>query len=171
MSTSIASPEAVIRPTDLATLKLRGSILRILPAWIVSGVLHVLFLIFFLLLTWNAPVRSNTESAASTDGNIEDAALPMDSLTNPDIGPESSSDRTNYAVKSFDTISVPGDFDPQGSVGIRGAVDGPAVNIPPPPGFKQGPGGGIFDPTREGKANPFDTGGYSNGVFVPYVFQ
>src|ERR1700724_181265 len=77
---------AVIRPTNLADQQLPGGVLRILPAWIISGVVHVLLLLLFFALTWNYSSASGTVDQPTNDGQIDDTTTVQADLTETEVG-------------------------------------------------------------------------------------
>jgi hypothetical protein len=168
---SDAAP-AVIRPANLADQQLPGGFLRILPAWIISGVVHVLLLLLFLGLTWNSPSAGGTVDQPPNDGQIDDNTTVQADLTETETGIDKSVSKTNYDVPLIENVSVPGKVDPGGSIGIPGAPDGPATTIAPPPGIGRGSGGAILDPTKIGNGSVVgQEGGYLGGVYVPGGFN
>jgi hypothetical protein len=142
--------------------------LRMLPAWIISGVLHVVILALFLLVTVAASSADEGQVDEVLESQIEDLSNKQD-LTMTDIGidPEVP---TNYDNPRIEEVSVPGPALPNEAVGLSGAPDGPQQTLPPPPGLGQGTGGGIQALTP-GQASPFGTpGGYGGLLAVPGGF-
>src|SRR5271154_1209409 len=115
---------------------------RLVPAWIISGVVHVVLLSLFLLVTVSQGQGSiNTELSvieSKVEDDVKDKNLENDEIGNdPDLP-------TNYNVDRIEEVSVPGPVNPNEAVGILNAPDGPPMTIPPPPGFgDKGQGGGV----------------------------
>jgi hypothetical protein len=146
---------------------LASSWLRLVPAWVISGVIHgvifSLFLLFSFSIAATGAAAPKIEALAETD--VEDPATKAD-LTNPDLGlnPEVA---LNFNVDRIDENSVAGPVDPTQKVGTPLAeADAPAANVPAPPGFGNGFGGGILSDIP-GKA-PLGVGvGGGGGLMMP----
>src|SRR5262249_15422071 len=145
---------AVIRHTPFAEdegLDLR----RILPAWIISGVIHVVLLSAFLLVTYSvAAAPSDKIEHVEAIGLADDDAWKNKILTNEEVGNDPELP-TNYDLNRIADVSVPGLVDPNAGVGLLNLPpDAPASTVPPPPGFNNGSGGGI-DAERPGTGGLF----------------
>jgi hypothetical protein len=153
---------AVIRQTN-APADSAAAFLRMLPAWILSIVLHVVFVGLFLLVTVGIGAAEETIQEEVTETTVEDAPAKED-LTNTDLGidPEVP---TNYDVPRIAEVSVPGPVMPNEVVGLSNAPEGPAQTIPPPPGLGGGTGGGIMSLTP-GNANPIGGPGGMGGLLM-----
>lgn len=142
---------------------------RLVPAWIISGVVHVVLLSLFLLVTVSQGQGSvNTELSvieSKVDDDVRDKNLVNDEIGNdPDLP-------TSYNVDRVEEVSVPGPAKPEEVIGVLQAPQAPPTTIPPPPGFGAGSGGGIDDPSRAGTGSPFGTpGGYGVGKLIPGGF-
>jgi hypothetical protein len=165
-ATTTNNRPAVIRqklsPTSATTF------LRLLPAWIISGVLHVIIIGLFLLVTVTSSASDQVVVDEVISSEVEEAP-PKEDLTNTDLGIDAEVP-TNYDVARIEEVSVPGPALPNEPVGILNAPEGPAQTISPPPGMGQGTGAGIQSLTP-GNASPFGTqGGYNGLAFVPGGF-
>ncbi len=150
---------ALIRrpPSPLAVVPRPWS--RLIPAWIVSGLVHVALLSLFLLVAVsNAAAPPETESiviaSEVVDPPVQEADLedPFIGL-GPDLAPGTESPR-------FEGVSVPGPENPNEAPGMEGALVAPPVDIPPPRGWldKDGAGGSKLGPVS-GKGAPGAAGG------------
>ena len=155
----------VIRPTvqdEDDTFDFR----RLLPAWIISGVIHVVLLSLFLLV-YVGSGSATTSGMENTiiETKVDDNDVKEANLTNDDIGNDPDLP-TNYNIERLDDVSVPGPLMPNEAVGILNAPDGPKVTLGPPPGFggSTGQGGGIDDPTKAGNASMM---GFAGGMGGP----
>ncbi len=161
----------VIRRSTGTTSLGRPALMRVLPAWIISGVVHVIFLLLFMLVTLPAMKAGPTiEVIAPAElTQIEDVKPEVD-LTNPEMGTNPDVP-TNFNVDRMAEISVPGIALPSEAIGIPGAPEGPAMTIPAPPGAGRGTGGGIEGPFS-GSAVSADglPGGLGGAVFAPGGF-
>jgi hypothetical protein len=121
---------------------------RLLPAWIVSAVLHVVIILLFLalgLLDTRGQGREVTMTVGTETTDIDTQENPAD-LTDTEMGNDPAIP-LNYNVDRLHEASVPGVPLPSESVGIPGAPDGPAMPVSPPPGANRGTGGGGQDGT------------------------
>jgi hypothetical protein len=118
---------------------------RLLPAWIISGVIHIVVLSLLLLIGVSRGVAGPDKEVASiVEASPEDSEK-MANLTNDDIGNDPEL-KTNYNNDNIQEVSVPGPVNP-GDVGYLNGSDTPPMTVAPPPGFGGGQGGGIEDPT------------------------
>jgi hypothetical protein len=140
-----------------------AAFLRMLPAWIISGVLHVIFLALFLLVTVASSSADEGPPDEVMDSQVEEAPAKQD-LTNTDLGIDAEV-ATNYNVDRIEEVSVPGPVLPNEVVGLSNAPEGPASTIPPPPGLGGGTGSGIQSLTP-GNANPFGIPGGMGGLLM-----
>lgn len=137
---------------------------RLLPAWIISGVLHLFVLSLLLLFHFGSAAllagteTSVIESSVSDDDN-KDKNLENDEIGNdPDLP-------TNYNVDRIEEHSVPGPVNPNESAGILNAPDAVPHTVAPPSGFGgSGQGGGVDDPNRTGQGG---MQGFSGGMGGP----
>jgi hypothetical protein len=146
---------------------------RLIPAWIISGVVHVVLLSLFLLVTVSQGKATVESTLTVLEGRIE-ADTREKNLTQDEIGTGDPELPTGYDVKRVDPDgpNVPGAVDPTASAGIPDAPDTAVRNIPPPPGWNRGPGGGFDDPTRSGPLSPYGPpGGYIGGTKLTLGFN
>jgi len=159
--------QAVIRQTTTPEGG-AGTLLRMLPAWIISAVLHVVIIGMFLFVTVGIGTAGDAPPDEVNETQVEEPPAKED-LTNTDLGIDSDVP-TNYDVERIAEVSVPGPVLPNEVVGLSNAPEGPAQTIPPPPGFGGGTGGGIQSLTP-GNANPFGLPGGMGGLLsVPGGF-
>src|SRR5262245_7326549 len=102
----------ILRGTPLASGPGEGlTLLRILPAWIVSAVIHSVLIGGFLLFLGVIGARSEAGSdggeQVAVNTNVERESEPLD-LTNPDIGIDPTVP-LNYDVPRIEQFSVPGE--------------------------------------------------------------
>ncbi|MFL5242620.1 MAG: prenyltransferase/squalene oxidase repeat-containing protein [Gemmataceae bacterium] len=158
-------PKAVIRSSAQSR---RGSeaIIRVLPAWIVSGVVHAILLLIFFLTTMGVGTANPTVEPDS-EGQLEDLEKAQD-LTPTEVGIIPGED-TNYNNSRIADVSIPGPVDATASIGLKDAPpDGVQQTIPPPLGAGgRGTGGGFDDPANPGMASALGTNGGYYGVTAP----
>jgi hypothetical protein len=135
---------------------------RLLPAWIISAVMHVVIVVFFVVLgVFSArgaadEVKMTVNTEVATVDDQEDKT----DLTETDMGNDPTVP-LNYNVERLADVSVPGVVLPNESIGIPGATEGPAMSVPPPPGANRGTGGsGVEGP---GPGNAFSAEGLAGG--------
>src|SRR5437773_3231260 len=159
-----AGGPAVIRNPSLPSENDAMSWWSLLPAGIVSLVVHAVLLSLFLLV--NVSIGTRTADAMETsviETKVEDNPQDLN-LTNDEIGIDPDVP-TNYNVSRIEDVSVPGPVNPNESVGLDHAPEGPPQTLPPPPGFGGGQGGGVDD--KAGNANLFGTAGGMGGPKMP----
>jgi len=134
---------ALIRSTAFTSDEDKGPDLRrLLPAWIISGVIHVVFLCLFLLVTFSSQASPVSTEVAVVENKIDEDYRDKN-LTNEEIGNDPDLP-TNYNIDRIAEQSVPGPVNPNETVGILNApMDAPPATVPPPPGFGGGQGGGV----------------------------
>jgi hypothetical protein len=142
---------------------------RLLPAWIISFVIHICLVILFLILNF----RLNAETIVPEDQVIEtqvDTEVKPPNLENDEIGMDPDLP-TNYNVPRIEDVSVPGAVNPNEAVGFKNAPDAPPQTLPPPPGFGGGQGGGV-DSDKAGTASLFgNPGGMGGPKLLPGGFN
>jgi hypothetical protein len=155
---NVQTRPAVIRQT--VTPANATTFLRMLPAWIISAVLHVVILALFLLVTVAASTADEGVINEIIQSEVEDQQAKQD-LTNPEFGidPEVA---TNYDNPRIEDVSVPGPANPSEAVGIANAPEAPAQTLPAPPGYGGGQGAGI-ESLQAGNASPFGAAGGMGG--------
>jgi hypothetical protein len=136
---------------------------HVLPAGVLSVVLHFALAALFLFITVSGSAAPLTPETAVIETKVEDNPQEKN-LENEDIGNDPDLP-TNYNIDRIEDVSVPGPVNPNEAVGIVGAPEGPPMTIPPPPGFggNTGQGGGIDDPNKFGAGNLFGTAGGMGG--------
>jgi len=160
----------VIRRAPSQETQPRTSWRHLIPAWIVSGIVHVMLLGLIML----GPMAGAALPVADSEGRVietrvdeknEDANLENDDVGNdPDVP-------TNFNLTRIEEVSVSGPVNPNEAVGVMDAPVGTAVTLPPPPGFggDLGQGGGLEGAI--GKGNPFGApGGMGGPKFLPGGF-
>lgn len=143
---------------------------HLLPAWIVSGVVHVLLLLTFLLIKVGDSPGSVQTQLNDMENRI-DEEVRCKSLLGADIGNDPDLP-TSYNVERIEEVSVPGPVQSEEATGIPGAPVAPPSIVPPPPGLGgPGSGGSLDDPSKTGSGSRVGTpGGYGLGKFVPGGF-
>jgi hypothetical protein len=162
----------VVRPPALGGFD-RRAWLQLIPAWIASGVIHVVILSQFLLLHGPAGANASMLEQAVVETRVDDEEAQKEyNLENSDIG--NNPDRpTNFDAPRIEDISVPGPVNLSEQIGITNA-DPAAMpqTLPPPPGLdaRYGQGGGV-EAGPFGKANPLGLpGGLSGPLLQPGGF-
>lgn len=139
---------------------------RLVPAWIISGVIHVALLVLFVLIQGPASGGDPTKMEQTVvETKVEEEK--QYNLENPDIGNDPDL-RTNYNMDRIEEISVPGPVNPSEEVGILNADPNAAKEtVPPPPGLgdNRGQGGGV-DAAVFGKGA---TVGFAGGMGGPLM--
>jgi hypothetical protein len=161
--TAAAAP--LIRMTPLQGDDEGIDLRRLIPAWIISGVIHVVLLSLLLLFSIgdtfgsvgseNSVVESQVDEKEAKDANLENEEIGND----PDLP-------TNYNVDRIEEVSVPGPINANEAVGILNAPDQlPPQTLPPPPGFgdTRGQGGGN-ESDKPGQGGVF---GFAGGMGGP----
>jgi hypothetical protein len=137
----------------------------LLPALIVSGVMHVLMMVVFLLINVNVNADTTMEQTVietkvddnKPPPNLEETELGLD----PDIPPA-------YNTPRIEEINVPGPEHKDEAIGVLNSPDTVAANVPPPAGLSDKGGGGGIDSATPGKAPIIGAlGGYLNSKFAP----
>lgn len=143
---------------------------RQLPAWIISGVLHVILLILFLVATVPISTANVGTELAVIQTQVEKEDTDKHNLEIEDVGLDPS-ELLNYNVTRIEEVSVPGVVNPNEAVGIKDAPEAAAMNISPPPGIggNIGQGGGI-DAAVAGKGSLVGFAGGMSGVLIPGGF-
>jgi hypothetical protein len=137
---------------------------RLIPAWIVSGVVHAILLTLLLLVTLRESEGRPVPLQQQVVEGQEEADPERLDLTASEIGIDPDVP-TNYNVTRLEDYSVPGPADPTQPIGIVGAPDGPPDTLPPPAGFNGGQGGGLDGGV--GRGGPLGlAGGYHNGLLM-----
>src|SRR5262245_34031231 len=177
MSTDASSPVENSKPTPVVVFRTPSGtggtreVVRLLPAWLISGVTHGILLGLFLFLEISTVPADTNREAAVIQTQVENEDEPSKAnLDNEDIGNDPSQ-ALNYNVSRLEDVSVPGLVNPNEAVGIKDAPEGPAMNVPPPPGFggNTGQGGGL-DSLTPGKASMIGMPGGMGGIYVPGGF-
>jgi hypothetical protein len=141
---------------------------RLLPAWIISAVMHVVIVLLFLALglLGTTSKASSINVVMNTDvANIDDKDNSAD-LTDSEMGTDPEVP-LNYNVERLADVSVPGVVVPTEAIGIPGAADGPAMSISPPPGAGHGTGRGDEGPGTPGALSTEGLDGGYNGLRLP----
>lgn len=144
---------------------------RLIPAWIISGVIHVVLLSAFLLIAVGQSAAVPNQELSVIESKVEDSPIDKN-LVNDEIGNDPDLP-TNYNIDRIEQESVPGPVNPNEKVGILNAPEAPPQTIPPPAGFggSAGQGGGVDDPTRPGSGSLYGSaGGLSGPKANNYIF-
>jgi prenyltransferase beta subunit len=167
---SVAAPAIMIRQVAIAADDPNDRVWRRqVPAWMMSGGIHLTLMALFLIYAYFVP---NSMPASPLENQlfetkVDDLAAKQN-FENSDVG-LNPDQQTNYNLDRLENVSVPGPVKPEEPVGIVGAPEGPPQTIPPPPGFGGGQGGGI-DSDKAGAAQMFGKdGGWMGGRSLPGV--
>jgi hypothetical protein len=158
------SVSPVIRATALHSDNAPQNWSRLVPAWIISGVVHAILLVLLLLMS----LGNGKAVEASVETQVVDPQDEPDpgtsDLTNEELGTRPDVP-TSYDVSRLAEYSVFGREDRTGDVGVLDAPNSPPRNLPPPAGFNTGQGGGIDGGI--GRGNPVgQSGGYPGGLLM-----
>src|SRR5262249_9259535 len=127
----------------------------VIISWIVSGVIHVVLLSLFLIVTVNssnAGIPTETETIST---GVDDEEKPQEAnLENDELGGLDPGEALSYNVPRIESVAVPGLVNPTESVGMKDMAEAAPTNIPPPPGFGSVEGTGGPSGTLAGMANP-----------------
>jgi hypothetical protein len=117
--------------------------LRAAPVWALSAVVHGVMLLVFGLITFGGAARSDDLTVRETKVDLGEENLP--DLSETLAGLEGNPFALD--VPRHDKFTVPEEvIDPLGELGMRGAPEGPARELSPPPGVLGGPGGAPLGP-------------------------
>jgi hypothetical protein len=158
---------AVIRATPQVGSEVSSrSIFMFMVTLAGSGVIHVVILSLFLLVTINTS-NANVSSELDTINTAVEDDKPKDAnLTNEDEGIASADQLLSYPVPRVEEVSVPGPVNPTERVGIQDMAEGPLKSVPPPPGFNDGQGGAL-EGAKPGLGSLVGLPGGMRGVFSP----
>lgn len=146
------------------------SLVRVVPAWILSGIIHAIIvavLFFAYIVTGQA---KPAEAAPELVETVVEEKPVVEDLTNPDIGlnPEVP---LNFNVDRIEDVSVPGAVDPTQAIGIPGAPpDAPVMSVPAPAGLGGGLGGGVDSLTSGRGLAGLAAGGLGGAAVIPGGF-
>jgi hypothetical protein len=143
---------------------------RVIPPWVVSGVVHACMLAILLIFTIPRehdaaialPTVIETKVEDSTPApNLEETLIGLD----PDIP-------TQFDMPRIEVHSVPGPVNPGEAIGLKSGPRVPPASIPPPAGLGPAPGqGGGVDAANPGKGSLIELpGGLSGGMMRPGGF-
>ncbi|HKI35297.1 MAG TPA: prenyltransferase/squalene oxidase repeat-containing protein [Gemmataceae bacterium] len=161
-------PQAAARPPVIRAPAGSGyggiDLMRLLPVWIGSAVMHTVIFLLFLFLGGMFGLSQSQGSTVSLNVNPEVSAVDdqedTKDLTNDDLGNDPDVP-LNYNVERLADVSVPGVAVPDESIGIPGGAEGPTMSVPPPPGTNRGVGGGAVE--DNGLGNALSTQGAAGG--------
>jgi hypothetical protein len=138
---------------------------RLLPAWVISGLAHVVILTLFLLIgVSQATGTIATDSAIVMESATEEVEK-KDNFENEDIGRLADLE-AGIAIDLKGDVNVPAPPKPIEAPGVADSQNLNPMDMTPPPGFDRGEGGFIKDPNQSGPGNPLDRlpGGWE-GIF------
>src|SRR5262245_49624477 len=155
---------ALIRHTPLQGDDEGIDLRRLVPAFISSGVIHVVLAIIVFAIGFGDTFGSVGVENAVVESSVDDKDTKDANLENDDIGNDPDLP-TNYNVDRIEEVSVPGPINPNEAVGVLNAPDGPPMTLPPPPGFggNTGQGGGV-DSDKMGAGGLY---GFAGGMGGP----
>jgi len=145
---------------------------KLVAVWMVSAVLHGgMLLAFYFVLTFIGlnEVRADDGAVEQTvQTQVEDE--PRDDVSNIGLGTEADF-LMNVPVDRIEDVVVPGQVDPTATLGIPGAPEDMARDVPPPPGSGQGPGGGAPSLDAGNGVIGLAPGGYPTGFITASAFS
>jgi hypothetical protein len=144
------------------------SLVRAVPAWIVSGVFHLLLLLLFVLVSLNIG-QAGQQLADAADVTLVEDRNETEDITNPDLGPGLNPNvPLAFDMERIDDVPVPGRIDPSAAVGAPGTpADVPPLSVPPPPGVGDGWGGGNKGTVPGQGLDGLSPGGQGGPALVP----
>jgi hypothetical protein len=156
----------LIRHAPLAAGSPGRNIRVLLPAFILSGVFHVIVMAVFLSISFSAGGEAIAMEQTVLETKVDDNQPPPN-LEETDVGLDPDVP-LNYNVQRIEDISVPGPVNPSENVGIPGSTDTTPANIPPPAGLGANGSGGGIDSDKLGHAPMIGTpGGWAGSKFAP----
>jgi hypothetical protein len=159
----------LIRPTPLNSDEDTGIDLRkLVPAWIFSGIIHVVIFSICLLVTFSGSqwvIGQDQVVVSDVDDESKDREVPLDVES---IGDDPTME-VNYPIERLGEESMPGIVRPNELVGIlNGRLDQPPTSVSAPPGLGNTGSGGPLDNLKlPGNASPVGEPGGWGGRFVP----
>jgi hypothetical protein len=159
---SAARPERILttRTAIAYTYRPLGQWRRYLPAWMASGLVHILLIILLLAFTLSTTADPSLTEQTVIETKVEDLPQHPQNLEQTDIGvdPDLS---TQYNLPRIEEVSVPGPPRPPDPVGILNSPNNLPMTVPPPPGLGSslGQGGGLeSQPPGKGNLTGFAEG-------------
>jgi len=165
---SAGARAALIRRTPLQGDDDGIDLRRLIPAWLISGTLHVVLLSLLLLFTVADTVHGvGAEETYLGEVESEPPQDPQQFVVE-DIG-DGSRRAINFNVERLAEQSLPGPLNPNETIGLpNGRLDLPATSMTGPAGWGNGTGLAQTDLTRPGKGSGMGTTpGGMGGRFVP----
>jgi hypothetical protein len=153
----------LIRSAPVADGEESVDLSRLLPAWIVSGVVHIVVLSLLLLIGVSAaPARQDREPAVINAAE-EEAEHKGDNFDNSDIG-DNPDFAASLPVQNVGDFNVPGAPKADDLPGVPGAIESAPRDVTPPMGLAPGAGGSDGG-AAPGSGNPRESpGGPKNGM-------
>src|SRR5262249_20259899 len=163
---SRGGPAVVVHKQVLASETEQHDWRQLVPAWITSGVIHVVLLSLFLLVHGPVGADSTLEQTV-VETKVDEDANKEYNLENTDIG-NNPDLPTNYDLPRIEDISVPGPVNASEQVGILNAdPNATPQTVPPPPGLGDNTGqGGGADMNFFGRGNAI---GFPGGMGGPLM--
>jgi hypothetical protein len=153
----------LIRATPLLSEESTAiDIRKLIPAWLISGAIHVSLLSLLLVFTITSSPRAAVGSDWSVDGSVDDDPdSRLADLTDDTIGIEPGLP-AGINLDRIDELNVPAPVDFHQPIGVPGNINPVPMDLPPAFGSGQGDGGSIDDPARpgKGKMTPGSPGGW-----------
>jgi hypothetical protein len=144
--------------------------MHVVPAWIISGAVHAVILAVFLLFGVALGIAHDPEPEGDylANAQVRELETPED-ITNPDWGPDPNLG-INFKGLPVGDVSVSGIPDPTQLPGLPDGLEEAArMNVPPPPGFGDGNGGGMKGVPGNGPLR--DQPGGGNGSHIAIGFK
>jgi hypothetical protein len=135
---------------------------RLLPAWIVSGLVHIVFLSILLLVGVSAGAAPLDRELALINATEEEAEKTT-SFDNPDVG-DNPDLAASLAVPNVSDFNIPGPPKADELPGSPGALETAPHDVAPPLGMSPGPGGSELGPQPGPGSRWEGPGGLKNGV-------
>jgi hypothetical protein len=163
-------PSAIIRqPPGGAPADVSPAWQRLLPAWLISGLVHICLLTLFLLFNVPSGGEPVAGQAVIIETKVDDNTPPAN-LEETEIGLDPDIP-TQFNLPRIEVESVPGPVNPTEAMGLPGGSDMPAPTVAPPRGLGTGQGGGL-EAITPGKGSLVGLpGGLSAGLLRPGSFD
>ena len=142
---------------------LADSLKKQIPAWVISGAVHVVMIALMVLFFSSAPPKVAADDNRILETAIEEAEEPDKNLTNPDLGfdaeLEAATDSKNEQVENVEAPDMPDE-----PIGIASEVEEIPVQTLAPPGLGVGVDNGA--PGDNGTVHT-GNGGAGGQIFTP----
>jgi hypothetical protein len=135
-----ASPAAaVIRLSPLSEQERGLDWQRMLPAWVISGGIHVVLIALFVFFFWSDAADATAPAQNVIETIVDEEKEEDKNLINPDIGLDPEQE-FSVDTERMEAVTVSGETTPDEPVGQQNAEVAPPMTSEPPPGLGGGDG-------------------------------